>query len=109
MVDPFILCRKHLLGEHVEHRMFAGTINKRVSINGYLKNNLLEPLKLKQRHRELAKEMSRRGYSHKSELPEIQFDNLTPSQIAHKINKTLALNNLISRCSECKERFKTIG
>ena len=41
MVDPKIMCRKHLLGEHVEHHMFVGTINKRISIVGYLRDNLL--------------------------------------------------------------------
>ena len=31
MVDPRLLCRKHLLGEHVENHMFIGTL-KRVKV-----------------------------------------------------------------------------
>ena len=46
MVDPSLLCRKHLLGEHLECHMFVGTINKNISIKGYIKNGLCEPDKL---------------------------------------------------------------
>ena len=36
MVNPEILCRKHLLGEHVELHMLVGWIIKGKSIQGYL-------------------------------------------------------------------------
>lgn len=36
LVDPRCLCDKHLLGEHVEHHMFIGTLRKNKSIQGYL-------------------------------------------------------------------------
>ncbi len=41
-VLPEYLCRKHLLGEHVEMHMFVGTIKRGVSLNGYIKNKLVE-------------------------------------------------------------------
>ena len=68
MVDPQTMCRKHLLGEHVECHMFNSTINKGISIGGYLDKGLLEIHNLQKRHDELVKEMQRRGYQHKSPL-----------------------------------------
>jgi hypothetical protein len=105
MINPKILCIKHLLGEHLEHHMFVGTINKGTKVDGYIKNNLLEPLKLRQRHDELAEEINNRGYKHKSTLPIIHLANLTSNQIVHEINKDGELNDLIGRCEKCRDRF----
>ena len=57
MVDPKILCRRHLLGEHVELHMFVGSINKKISLDGYAKNSLVEVHNIKSRHSQLVKEM----------------------------------------------------
>lgn len=40
MVPPRHMCRKHLLGEHVELHMFVGSIKNGVRVEGYLANNL---------------------------------------------------------------------
>lgn len=42
-VDPNLLCRKHLLGEHREMHMLANAICKKRSIAGYLAKGLVEP------------------------------------------------------------------
>lgn len=68
MVNPKKMCRKHLLGEHVELHMFVGTIKKGISIQGYIDNGLVNPRMIKKRHKELVKEMERRGYNHNSPL-----------------------------------------
>ena len=57
LVDPKILCQKHLCGEHVEMHMFLGTLKKGKKIDGFLKNNLFEPRVLHKRHEELKEEM----------------------------------------------------
>ena len=41
MCDPRFMCNKHLFGEHVEHHMFIGTLERKKSINGYIRNDLL--------------------------------------------------------------------
>jgi len=105
MVDPKVLCNKHLFGEHVEHHMFVGTINKGTKVDGYLKNNLLEPLSLKDRHDELAQEILMRGFNHKSDLPEIDYSHLTEIQMDIKINMISSGNDLISRCEKCRDRY----
>ena len=109
MVDPKIMCRKHLCGEHVEHHMFIGTIKKGTKVDGYLRNNLLEPLSIFQRHQELSNEMLRRGYNHNSPLEECDCEcicNLLEHQRYYHINRESALNDLISRCPECRQNYK---
>ena len=69
MVDPKKMCRKHLLGEHVEIHMMAGTLLKGRSIDGFLERGLLEPQSARKRHDALAAEMQARGYNHASPLP----------------------------------------
>lgn len=100
MTDPAIMCRQHLLGEHVELHMFVGTINKGISVAGYLSDNLLEPSSLKSRHSELVNEMLRRGYSHQSPLPEVTM-GLEESDLAVKIDRVASRNELTRRCPVC--------
>ena len=100
MVNPSLLCSRHLGGEHVECHMFVGTINKNMCIEGYLKKGLVEVHSIKSRHDELAIEMTRRGYNHKSPLPE--FKSWTEGNIDIEGN----LKELTSRCPECKKRIE---
>jgi Pyrimidine dimer DNA glycosylase len=95
MVDPKLLCRQHLLGEHVETHMFVGTLNKGISVEGYLSRGLLEIHHLRDRHDELVAEMLRRGYEHHSELP--AFAVVEAGHIDVEAN----LEELASRCPDC--------
>lgn len=106
MVDPKIMCRQHLLGEHVEHHMFVGTINKGISIAGYLRDNLLEPESLHDRHVELVVEMERRGYNHKSPMPDDITVKLEEAFV--KIDRVASLKELLRRCPECRARYVEI-
>lgn len=94
-IDPKKMCRRHLLGEHVEMHMFVGVLNKNRSIKGYLEKNLVEVHNIRKRHDELVIEMKRRGYNHKSDLPE--YNNT----VSGKVNKVFNTQDLKSRCSEC--------
>lgn len=109
MVDPKILCRQHLLGEHLEIHMFVGAINKGMRLIGYIDNNLFELDSLEIRHSELVEEMLRRGYKHKSSLPTIRIkwnDNVTRIISKYKIDRDESLKDLLSRCKECKRRYE---
>lgn len=101
-VSPSLLCRKHLLGEHVETHMFVGTILKGNSLQGYIKKELVEVHNIKSRHEELSNEMKTRGYEHNSPLPEFN------SWIEGNINITTSINELKHRCPECKKRIEVI-
>ena len=98
-VDPKFLCRKHLLGEHVEIHMFVGTINKNISMKGYIEKGLVDPSKLTSRHQELVSEMKSRGYNHKSELIEFSCNQVGYVDIENNIIE------LSKRCPNCCERI----
>lgn len=110
MVNPKIMCRKHLLGEHVECHMFVGTLNQGKSVNGYLRKGLLEIKSLHYRHKELVIEMKKRGYKHKSELPLLQGFKLNPNlfnQIGRRsVNRVKSLQDLVGRCLDCKNQYE---
>jgi hypothetical protein len=69
-------------------------------MDGY--QGIIEPGKMKSRHDELALEMARRGYNHKSpyELPE----NI--EEYHHiKVDKARSLE-LFSRCKDCRRLYE---
>lgn len=109
MVNPKFMCRKHLLGEHNEIGMFAGSLRKKIRIDGYIRNNLLEPTSLLQRHNQLADEMIQRGYNHNSPMYNIDYDKLISYlPYEHRIyivNSDKSMLDLFHRCEECKKRF----
>lgn len=98
MVEPNKMCRKHLLGEHVELHMFVGVINKGNDLEGYFKKKLVCVSEIKKRHDDLVNEMKTRGYNHKSELPDFKWDKLECGEI--DVNENI--QELKLRCKECK-------
>lgn len=99
MVDPTKMCRKHLLGEHVEIHMAVGSLRNGKSLQGYLDRGLLEPQHFYRRHTALVKEMKRRGYKHKSPL---RVTGLKPPH--GRVNVPHSLKELRARCPECRRR-----
>ena len=97
MINPKKMCRKHLLGEHVECHMFLGAIKRNKNLQGYIKNGLLEIESLWDRHEELAIEVIHRGYKHNSPLY-VYIDDSIP-KIKIDINKNI--QDLKNRCKEC--------
>lgn len=110
LVNPKIMCRNHLLGEHLEVHMFIGAILEGKKVKGFLDNNLLEPLSLFDRHEKLVKEMIRRGYNHKSPIDVEVFASikkiLPEEYLSKKIDRSKSLQELISRCNVCKENYE---
>ena len=96
MTDVTKMCRKHLLGEHVEHHMFVGSLHK--DLTGYVANGLLQAASLTQRHDIIAAEMTRRGYTHRSPLPQ----HTVPLQLqSSTVDTVRSTQDLTTRCSEC--------
>jgi hypothetical protein len=112
LVDPKIMCQKHLCGEHLEMHMYLGAIKKGKKIRGFLKNNLFEPKKLKDRHDELATEMERRGYRHASLMLQDDYEEtiklLNEEDLCVCIDKECSLNQLVSRCPKCCQGFSQV-
>ncbi len=95
MVPPRKMCRKHLLGEHVEIHMVVATLRLGKSVAGFLEKGLLELHNLHRRHDQLVTEMLRRGYRHRSPLGPV------PRQRAGKIDRKANARELARRCPEC--------
>lgn len=70
MLPPETLCRRHLLGEHVELHMLLGSMRRGRNIDGFLAGRLVDPRFVFQRHEQLVREMERRGYRHASPMDE---------------------------------------
>lgn len=100
MINPKILCRQHLLGEHNEIHKFKHNFVKRHNMQKRIDLEQIEPQSMKERHDELAREMTIRFYSHNSpyEQPDVNYLNLK------KIDRNVSLNILLERCSECRRR-----
>ena len=103
MLPPSIMCRKHLLGEHVEMHMLVGTLLKGISVQGYIDNQLVELEHIRARHDELVEEMTKRGYNHKSPLPDY------PEVSGGVVDREENLRDLANRCHDCRERIENAG
>jgi hypothetical protein len=99
-IDPKLLCRQHLLGEHLETHMFLGCIRNKTSLRGYIDKGLLEVHNIIKRHDELVKEMERRDYFHKSPL---YGEEVLWCEGNICIEKST--QDLRSRCSDCQKRL----
>lgn len=99
MVNPQLMCRKHLLGEHNEIHKHRHNFVKKHSIAG--RYGQIEPKAMKKRHDELVMEMKRRGYNHNSpyELPDLSY--LSDRDRNGSVNKIASHNELVSRCNDC--------
>lgn len=102
MVPPRMMCQQHLLGEHVETHMLAGTMRKGISLQGYYDNGLVDLKVLAQRHEALAAEMTRRGMNHKSpwtlDVEQWLKDHPQPK---HSVPRAASRAELIRRCPDC--------
>jgi len=100
MIEPSLLCRQHLLGEHNEIHKAIGGLKKGRSIRGHLENKNLAPQYFRERHNELVEEMKKRNYNHQSSLPE-EFPI-----VEGEVDKIVNLLELYMRCGECRERMR---
>jgi hypothetical protein len=104
MVQPSILCTRHLLGEHGELHKFLHNWKKKHKITGRIKGNAIEPLSYKTRHDELAQEMITRSMHHNSPLQQPDFSYLPIDEQTFKVDVNLSFNLLMQRCPNCKKR-----
>jgi hypothetical protein len=105
MVNPKILCRQHLLGEHLEIHMFVGALNKKKAVRGYLQGGFLEVHNLFSRHAELAEEMEQRGCEHHSEVD----GRWKKAEKDGSVDREASLQELINRCQKCKSRYLNLS
>lgn len=106
MIEPSLLCNKHLLGEHGEIHKHKHNFVKKHNIRGrILPIAQIEPSSMQVRHDDLAAEMAGRGMNHRSpyEMPDISY--LEPIYREAKVDINNSKKDLCSRCAECKRRI----
>jgi hypothetical protein len=99
MLPPEKMCRKHLLGEHVEIHMAVACLQRGMSLHGFLEKGLLQLHSMRCRHDKLVREMLRRGYVHRSPLP------AHPRRRAGRVDLQRNLADLVARCTACAQGF----
>jgi len=104
MIDPSLLCRQHLLGEHAELHRHRHSFVKGHSIAG--RRGQIEPDAMQARHDELADEMVRRGYQHKSPYSQPDLSSYSVEDRCGKVDKAKSSSDLADRCRTCRERMK---
>ena len=102
MVDAKKMCRKYLLGEHVEIHMLVATLKLGRSIEGFLARGLLEPQSARNRHDALVAEMEQRGYAHNSPLPRFRRGEQRGA-----VSRKSAEAELAARCPECRKLIES--
>lgn len=98
LVAPSLLCRQHLLGQHVELHMLCGTIRRGSRLDGYVRNGLIDTSKIAAYHDAVAREMGVRGYRHASPLSFVHDDPVGVVEV------DVSLRELARRCDDCAAR-----
>ena len=94
-IEPAAMCRRHLLGEHVELHMLAGCVLKGKSLEGFYSAGLIDARLAVTRHAELVEEMEARGYLHLSPLPDVEWPERGHVSPSSRVE-------LMNRCAECR-------
>ena len=98
LVDPQVMCRKHLLGEHLDMHTLVGTIARGKSLAGYVAKGLIDTTQIQSRHDALAQEMLARGYYHHSPLV------MPPVAAMGRVDSLASVKELARRCELCASR-----
>lgn len=106
MINPKMLCDKHLRGEHGEIHKFLPSFRKGTRVHGRFHPNVQIQFKgYRKRHDRLVKEMKRRGMNHKSPLVDVpDFKSIYPDYYNLKVDKWKSIADLMLRCDDCKKR-----
>jgi len=117
MVDPKLMCRQHLIGEHQETHAIVGLLNRacnNFSVRGYFHSSkgefrpLIEVVSLDQRHYDLSEEMVLRGYQHRSPFQPLAIETVVwleeQSYLEIRVDVERSTQILFERCGNCRIR-----
>lgn len=103
MIPTYLLCDKHLLGEHGEIHKHRHNFVKRHSISGRISPEVqIEPASMALRHDELASEMLERKMNHQSPYEQPDISYLPEHERNAKVDIEISLSELVRRCPACR-------
>ena len=88
---PRVYVQSAFLGEHLEMHVYVGQIKRRINLDGYAANNLLETKGIRKRHDALVAEMELRGMKHKSPLADYDLSYLPDRIINSTVDREASL------------------
>ena len=107
MIDPSLLCKKHLIGEHGEMHKFIPSFRK-----GHRVDGRFDPIVQIQfqgyieRHDAIVSEMTVRGFNHKSPMVDMpDFKKIYSQHFNKLVDVNVSYKDLIDRCPDCKKRI----
>ena len=110
MVDPRVLCNKHLLGEHGEIHKHRHNFVKGHKVTGRLTPIIqIEPASMQRRHDELAEEMLRREMNHQSPFEQPDLSKYGSEVLEARVDPECSLRDLRERCEACRLKIDEAG
>lgn len=100
MVNPLLMCKKHINGEHNEIHKHRHNFVKKHSMAKRILLNQIEPKSMKVRHDELSLYIK---HNSPYEMPDISY--LTLSEQNYKIDTNSSFNELMIRCKDCRDKL----
>lgn len=109
MLDPILMCNKHVLGEHGEIHKHRHNFVKRHRVDGRVLGEIvqIEVASMKERHDLLHIEMESRfnkKYDSPYEMPDISY--LSQTIRDKKVDIAFNLRDIADRCPDCAQRIK---
>jgi hypothetical protein len=108
MINPKLLCDKHLIAEHGEIHKHLPSFRKRNRIDGrFYPVVQIQLWNLPERHDDLAEEMLHRGMNHKSPLLDVpDLKKLYPTFYYKNVDPEVSIIDLQNRCNKCARRIR---
>jgi hypothetical protein len=107
MVNPRVMCGRHLFGEHRELHAIIGMIKNpklHASLKGLASRGFLELSSIYSRHQQLHTEMGlRMNKQYTSELQEVELWD------TGKVDPLVSINELHTRCKQCRRRITILN
>lgn len=104
MVDPNLMCKQHILGEHFEIEKHRHIFVKHYSIAGRVRPDdvQIEPLSMKSRHDLLAKHFKHHNSPYR--MPSLAY--LPKEHREAKVDRIASHKKLIEKCEDCRRLAK---
>ena len=103
MVDPSLLCKNHLLGEHYELHCIIGAIETNPEwVKRLIKHGYIEMDKIESRHRKLVRDGR---FKDKTPL-KFDYSKVSKQFPPGEVDREKSIRDLKQRCEHCKRRIE---
>jgi hypothetical protein len=105
MVDPRIMCTRHLCQEHCEIHRLVANLRKGRNVRKYLLQQVIDISSIYARHEEIEDEIIARGGKLDSPLSAVECVAFARWYGSVTINMSRSLSDLSSCCKQCQKKI----